>query len=119
MTKMNNFVAIDVDTAGAVARGQTDSLNKEAAIEIARQIILRNLSGKIIIDFAGSTEYRFMRDVMDVLAEELTGDANRARVIGLSKIGNVEVLRRRKRPSLLEQFSVPCSACSGTGRVEP
>lgn len=113
------FVAIDVDTAGAVARGQTDSLNKEAAIEIARQIILRNLSGKIIIDFAGSTEYRFMRDVMDVLAEELTGDANRARVIGLSKIGNVEVLRRRKRPSLLEQFSVPCSACSGTGRVEP
>ena len=113
------FVAIDVDSAGAVARGQTDNLNKEAAVEIARQIILRNLSGKIIIDFAGSTEYRFMRDVMDVLAEELTGDANHAKVIGLSKIGNVEILRRRKRPSLLEQFSIACSACSGTGRVEP
>ena len=113
------FVAIDVDTAGAVARGQTDTLNKEAAREIAHQIILRNLSGKIIIDFAGSTEYRFMRDVMDVLSEELAGDANHARVIGLSKIGNVEILRRRKRPTLLEQFSVVCSACSGTGRVEP
>ena len=56
---------------------------------------------------------------MDVLAEELTGDANHAKVIGLSKIGNVEILRRRKRPTLLEQFSVACSACSGTGRVEP
>ncbi|MBP5698311.1 MAG: ribonuclease E/G [Alphaproteobacteria bacterium] len=113
------FVAIDVDSSGVVARGQTDNLNREAAIEIARQIILRNLSGKIIIDFAGSGEYRFMRDIMDVLSEELAGDAQSARVIGLSKAGNVEILRRRKRPTLLEQFSVECPTCHGTGRVEP
>lgn len=113
------FVAIDVDSAGNIARGQTDNLNREAAVEIARQIILRNLSGKIIIDFAGSSEYRFMRDIMDVLAEELAGDAQNARVIGLSKAGNVEVLRRRKHPTLLEQFSAECPTCHGTGRVEP
>jgi len=112
------FVAIDVDSAHVAARGQTDNLNREAAIEIAHQIILRNLSGKIIIDFAGSGEYRFMRDIMDVLAEELVGDAQGARVIGLSKAGNVEVLRRRKHPTLLEQFSVECPTCHGTGRVE-
>lgn len=50
------FVAIDVDSKNSVARGQTDNLNQEAAREIARQIMLRNLAGKIIIDFAGSTE---------------------------------------------------------------
>jgi len=113
------FVAIDVDSANIAARGQTDTLNKEAAQEIARQIILRNLSGKIIIDFAGSCEYRFMRDIMDTLSEELAGDAQGARVVGLSKAGNVEILRRRKRQSLLEQFSIACPTCSGTGRVEP
>lgn len=113
------FVAIDVDSAGDIGRGQIDNLNKEAAIEIARQIILRNLSGKIIIDFAGSSEYRFMRDIMDLLSEELAGDAQRARVLGLTKAGNVEILRRRKRPTLLEQFSDECPTCSGTGRVEP
>jgi len=113
------FVAIDVDSAGVIARGQTDNLNKEAAIEIANQIILRNLSGKIIIDFAGSNEYRFMRNVIDTLEEALAGDYQGARVLGLSKAGNVEVLRRRKHPSLLEQFSVECPTCSGTGRVEP
>lgn len=113
------FVAIDVDSAGDVGRGQIDNLNREAAIEIAHQIILRNLSGKIIIDFAGSSEYRFMRDIMDVLSEELAGDNQRARVLGLTKAGNVEVLRRRKRPTLLEQFSDECPTCSGTGRVEP
>lgn len=112
-------VAIDVDSANIVARGQTDGLNREAAIAIAREIILRNLSGKIIIDFAGSNEYRFMRGVMDVLEEELAGDAEGARVLGLSKAGNVEILRRRRHPSLLEQFSVECPTCRGTGRVEP
>lgn len=113
------FVAIDVDSAGNVARGETDNLNREAAVEIARQILLRNLAGKIIIDFAGSSEYRFMRGIMDVLDEELAGDAQGARVLGLSKAGNVEILRRRRRPTLLEQFSAECPTCGGTGRVEP
>lgn len=113
------FVAIDVDSAGSVAHGQIDSLNQEAAQEIARQIILRNLAGKIIIDFAGSTEYRFMRSVLDTLSEELAGDPQGAHVLGLSKAGNVEILRRRKQPTLLERFSAECPTCRGTGRVEP
>lgn len=113
------FVAIDVDSANITTHGQTDNLNREAAIEIAHQIVLRNLSGKIIIDFAGSSEYRFMRDIMDILSEELAGDAQGAHVVGLSKAGNVEILRRRKHPTLLEQFSVACPTCGGTGRVEP
>ncbi len=113
------FVAIDVDSAGLVARGQTDTLNQEAAKEIARQIVLRSLAGKIIIDFAGSTEYRFMRGVMDTLCEELAGDPQGAHVLGLSKAGNVEILRRRKQPTLLERFSAECPTCGGTGRVEP
>lgn len=113
------MVAIDVDTKGNISRGDTDSFNKQAAIEIARQIILRNLSGKIMIDFAGSNEYRFMRSVIDTLEEELAGDAQGAKVLGLSKAGNVEILRRRRGPSLLEEFSIECPTCSGTGRVEP
>lgn len=113
------MVAIDVDTKGIISRGQTDNFNKEAAKEIARQIILRNLSGKIMIDFAGSNEYRFMRSVIDTLEEELAGDPEGAKVLGLSKAGNVEILRRRKNPTLLEQFSIECPTCSGTGRVEP
>ena len=113
------MVAIDVDTSGHISRGDTDSFNKEAAIEIARQIILRNLSGKIMIDFAGSNEYRFMRSVIDTLEEELAGDAQFARVLGLSKAGNVEILRKRKGSTLLEAFSIECPTCQGVGRVEP
>ena len=44
-------VAIDVDSGSKHNVGDIDSLNIEAAKEIARQIRLRNLAGKIIIDF--------------------------------------------------------------------
>ncbi|MDY4689133.1 MAG: ribonuclease E/G, partial [Alphaproteobacteria bacterium] len=113
------FVAIDVDSAGKRNVGDLDSLNIEAAKEIARQIRLRNLSGKIIIDFAGSSEYRFMKKVMETLEEELTDDICHSRVLGLSRAGNVEILRQRRRPSLRDLYTVECPTCCGTGRVEP
>ena len=112
-------MAIDVDSGGKRSVGDIDSLNIEAAKEIARQIRLRNLSGKIIIDFAGSSEYRFMKKVLEVLEEELADDICHSRVLGLSRAGNVEILRQRRRPSLRDLYTVECQTCSGTGRVEP
>ncbi|MBQ7632603.1 MAG: ribonuclease E/G [Alphaproteobacteria bacterium] len=112
-------VAIDVDSGGIRNVGDIDSLNIEAAKEIARQIRLRNLSGKIIIDFAGSSEYRFMKSIIDCLEEELADDACRSRVLGLSRAGNIEILRQRRRPSLRDLYTVECPTCHGTGRVEP
>lgn len=111
-------VTIDVDTADLKSGGNVSKANDEAAIEIAHQIRLKNLSGKIIIDFAGSSEYRFMKSVIDILQTELADDPSRARVLGLSKAGNIEILRQRRRPSLLDLFTQECSACQGTGRVE-
>ena len=113
------FVAIDVDSANVRNSGDIDSLNIEAAKEIARQIRLRNLAGKIIIDFAGSSEYRYMKSVIECLEEELADDVCSSRVLGLSRAGNVEILRQRHRPTLRELYTVECPTCSGTGRVEP
>ena len=112
-------VAIDVDSSKAASGGSLDSLNIEAAHEIARQIRLRNLSGKIVVDFAGSSEYRFMRNVMDILEEDLADDACHSRMLGLSRAGNVEIIRQRRRPSLRELYTVECPTCMGSGRVEP
>lgn len=113
------FVAIDVDSSGIRNTGEIDNLNIEAAKEIARQIRLRNLAGKIIIDFAGSSEYRFMKRIIDCLEEELADDACHSRVLGLSRAGNIEIIRQRRRPSLRDIYTVECPTCNGTGRVEP
>ena len=112
-------VAIDVDSGGIRNVGDIDALNIEAAKEIARQIRLRNLAGKIIIDFAGSSEYRFMKSIIDCLEEELADDSCHSRVLGLSRAGNIEILRQRRRPTLRDLYTVECPTCQGTGRVEP
>lgn len=111
------FVAIDVDSGQDNGKGSLSHLNEEAAVEIARQIRLRNLAGKIIIDFAGSSDYRFLKPVLEVLEKEVAKDFTKTTVLGLSRAGNVEILRVRKRPSLLDMLTVECECCQGIGRV--
>lgn len=112
-------VAIDVDSGSDTsASGSLGHLNMEAAEEIVRQIRLRNLSGKIVIDFAGHSEYRFLKNVIEYLENELKKDYIRTTVFGLSRAGNVEIVRSRRRPSLRDTLTEECSNCCGTGRVE-
>ena len=111
-------VAIDVDSSNISSNDKLSRLNEEAAIEIARQIRLKNLSGKIVVDFAGSSEYHYMKSVMDILSAQLADDPARGRVLGLSKAGNIELLRQRRRPSILDMFTEECPTCQGSGRVE-
>ncbi|MDD4557065.1 MAG: ribonuclease E/G [Alphaproteobacteria bacterium] len=110
-------VAIDVDSGDDRGNGSIARLNSEAATEIAKQIRLRNLSGKIIIDFAGSSDYKYIKPVLDVLAEEMQKDSNMGYLVGLSRAGNVEILRSRRRPSLRDLLTTECECCQGTGRV--
>ncbi|MBR6327664.1 MAG: ribonuclease E/G, partial [Alphaproteobacteria bacterium] len=111
-------VTIDVDSSALRENGSAADLNNEAAVEIARQIRLKNLAGKIVVDFAGSKEYALMRPVIDLLETELADDASCGKVLGLTKAGNIELVRQRRRPSLLEMYTEECPTCQGTGRVE-
>ena len=112
------FVSIDVDSGEGYTQGGFNRLNNEASVEIAKQIILRNLSGKIIIDFAGISDYKFLKNSIDILEKELSDDICKARVLGLSRAGNLEIVRNRRRPTLQDLFSEECPTCRGTGRVE-
>ena len=112
------FVAIDVDSGEGIAQGGLGRVNQEAAEEVAKQIILRNLSGKIIIDFAGVSEFKYLKGAIDILQERLKGDFAKAKVLGLSRAGNVEILRMRRKPSLSDLMTEECPTCHGTGRVE-
>ena len=111
-------VAIDVDSGKDNGGGALNRLNEEAAYEIAKQIRLRNLAGKIVVDFAGHSEYRYIKPLLEILEKELNRDMTKSRVIGLSHGGLVEIIRVRKRPTLQELMSEECPTCQGTGRVE-
>lgn len=111
-------VAIDVDSGEDNGKGNLGRLNIEAAFEIAKQIRLRNLSGKIIVDFAGTSDYKYLKNAIDVLEQEMRKDYIKSTVFGLSRGGNVEIVRVRRRPTLRNVMTEECPTCRGTGCVE-
>lgn len=111
------LVAIDVDSGSDKGHGSIAHLNIEAAVEIAKQIRLRNLSGKIIIDFAGASDFHYLKPVIETLEKEVSKDYTKTNVLGLSRAGNVEVVRLRKRPTLQDLLTKVCDCCQGSGRV--
>lgn len=111
-------VAIDVDSGSDNSQGSLGRLNMEAAEEIIRQIRLRNLSGKIIIDFAGISEFHYLKNVLEYMEAEMAHDTVKNSFYGLSRAGNVELVRMRRRPSLRDVMTAECASCQGSGRVE-
>ena len=97
------LTALDVDSGGA---GEGLARFNEAALpEIARQIRLRNLSGAILLDVAGLSAKR-RQALLEPLREALRPDAL-ARLVGLTGLGLVEMVRDRIHPPLAEILHTP------------
>lgn len=102
------MVVIDVNSGKALGRKkQTQEsmflkINMEAAREIARQLRLRNLSGMIMIDFIDMKKDESKAELMRVLREECNRDTTKTTVVDMTKLGIVEVTRKRTHPPLHE-----------------
>lgn len=79
-------------------------VNYSAMEEIARQIRLRNISGIIIVDFIDFKDKSLEDDFIKAFNKELARDENRAIVVGMTKLGLVEITRKKIRVSDLEYF---------------
>lgn len=102
------LVSIDVNTGKAVTKKKDiqqtfRKINQEAAFEIARQLRLRNLSGMILIDFIDMASKQDQQDIMDVLRQAVSQDPVQTTVVDMTKLGLVEVTRKKIRKSLYEQ----------------
>lgn len=81
-------------------------INLEAAIEIARQIRLRNLSGIIVIDFIDMEMEAVQKELMNLLSRELSKDPIKSTVVDITKLNLVEVTRKKVRRPLYEQLNL-------------
>ncbi len=115
------LVAVDVNTKRYVGRKkQEDTIlktNLEAAKEVARQLRLRDLGGIIVIDFIDMDIPDHKEKVLNTLRSELGRDRSPTKTCQVSPLGLVEMTRKRVRPSVFQALSVPCTCCSGSGRV--
>ncbi|MCC6598580.1 MAG: ribonuclease E/G [Alphaproteobacteria bacterium] len=96
------LTAVDVNKGGA--KGSHLAVNIEAAQELARQIRLRNCGGTIVVDFlkmrSPADETRLIR----ALEEAFNSDPCTVQIHGLTKLGLLELTRKRRTPPLKERF---------------
>ena len=116
-------VVVDVNTgnsAGVASYRETVlNANLEAAKTVIDQIILRNLSGTIIIDFIDMPGQHDKSTLMEALAVEARRDRLNPEIIGMSKLGIVQIARAKRRLSLSQVLEINCPHCGGKGMVRP
>ncbi len=115
------LTVIDVNTGKFV--GKTDlrhtvlATNLEAAGEIARQLRLRAIGGIVVIDFIDMDHPEDRAKLLERLEEVFQPDRYKARVFGVSRLGLVEITRKRARPDIRLSLTRSCPFCGGTGIV--
>lgn len=115
------LVAIDVNTGSFTGHSSYENTvkrtNLEAAIEVARQIRLRDLSGMMVIDFIDMETDASKNEVFETFKRRLRKDRAKNKAYYFGPLGLVEVTRNRIRPGLYHTASEPCPYCNGSGRV--
>ncbi len=115
------LTSIDVNSARATKGGDIEDTafrtNCEAAVEVARQLRIRDLGGLVVIDFIDMENSRHQHEVEDKLRDALKLDRARVQLGRISRFGLMELSRQRLRPSLEESTQIVCPRCEGHGRI--
>ena len=102
------LTVVDVNTGkyegGKNAESTFVKINQEAAVETAKQLRLRNISGIIIIDFIDMKMEADKLDVLSTLNKELKKDPVKATLVDMTKLNLAEVTRKKVKKSLREQL---------------
>lgn len=116
------LVVIDVNSGGFKKKlGQEETafkVNCEAAQEAARQLMLRDLGGIIVIDFIDMEKESHRKEVLNVLKRSLHNDRAKYDILGISKFGLVEMTRERIHKTVATLSYQSCPYCEGRGRVK-
>jgi Ribonuclease G/E len=113
-------VLIDVDS-GTPESGSPErmavAVNLAAAAAIARHIQLRNFAGGIVIDFVGLEDRGARERVRATLARWLAHDRLQPQILGWTRLGHLEIVRRRRTRPLADQLleAAPGGAFVKTG----
>ncbi|MGQ9864947.1 MAG: Rne/Rng family ribonuclease [Pseudanabaenaceae cyanobacterium] len=113
------LTVIDVNS-GSFTKSQTSRetvlwTNYEAAVEVARQIRLRNIAGVIVVDFIDMDSRADRLQLLEKFDRALQGDKARPQIAQLTELGLVELTRKRQGQSLYELFGHTCPTCKGLG----
>ncbi|MBI3324209.1 MAG: Rne/Rng family ribonuclease [Candidatus Omnitrophica bacterium] len=117
-----SLVAIDVNSGRFTGRRNLEDtvfhVNKEAAVEVARQLRLRDVGGIVVIDFIDMEDVDRRREVVRILEEALGRDRAKTNLVSFSEICLAELTRQRMRRSFETVSYQSCPYCGGRGAVK-
>lgn len=96
--KTEALTAIDVNTGKFTGNKDLEqtiyTVNREATIEIAKQIRLRDIGGIIIIDYIDMHKLENKQKIEELLKEKLKEDRSKTQVEGFTKLDLMEMTRK-------------------------
>ncbi len=111
------LTAIDIDRAGA--RDGPKATNIEAAAVLAHECRLRNLSGRIVVDFLEMSKTADRKTLERALKTAFANDPEPVRIFPTTASGLVELTRRRRRAPLHEVLMYPVGELGRAWRSRP
>ncbi|QRN86114.1 Rne/Rng family ribonuclease [Clostridia bacterium] len=119
--KTEALTVIDVNTGKYTGKKDLEetayNTNLLAAKEVARQIRLRNMGGIIVVDFIDMKKEEHRFNLVKLLEEETAKDSMKVQVMGITKLGLVELTRKKAKRSLSSLLEKTCPICQGKGKV--
>lgn len=96
--KTEALTAIDVNTGKYTGNKTMEDtvfkVNREATVEIAKQLRLRDIGGIIIIDYIDMQEEKDKKEIENLLKEELKKDRSKTQIEGFTKLDLMEMTRK-------------------------
>ncbi len=96
--KTEALTAIDVNSGKYVGTKNLEqtvyTVNKEASIEIAKQLRLRDIGGIIIIDYIDMEKEETKQKILKTLEEELKKDRSKTQIVGFTPLDLLEMTRK-------------------------
>jgi ribonuclease G len=115
------LTAIDVNTGSYTGKKSLEQTvlktNLEAAVEVVRQLRLRDIGGIIVIDFIDMDNQENREKVLETLELELTKDRTKTQIVTLSRLGLVEMTRKNETEGLAGTLGRTCPRCEGRGLI--
>lgn len=100
------LTVIDVNTGKAEFRSNKEKtfekINLEAALEISKQLRIRNISGIIIVDFINMSKKESFQNLEDILKSYVDCDYVKCNIWGMTHLGLMEISRQKKEKPLNE-----------------
>ena len=100
------LTVIDVNTGKAEFRSDKEKtfekINLEAALEISKQLRIRNISGIIIVDFINMSKKESYQNLEDILKSYVDCDYVKCNIWGMTHLGLMEISRQKKEKPLNE-----------------